>query len=244
MERKQWDAISHRIVAVWWKCCERGYLIRSSISLISSAGISADCLLEGTRRLLSRETGAWERCWIMSSGVLGCVYVYRCILHFDYQKHRISWIKVLKNLIMHYNTSKLGPRLCCWDGTLYRIKWDSFSLQTWVGLRDQAENGSSTGHPWWMVTERNASRKWKCCKTVSKGDDAVKSEVEQGYALDQAMISIFSIFRSKAGVKLTFYWWLILLRCCLSVAATLQISSQWRSCGKKYKAGRNWLPPK
>ena len=78
----------------------------------------------------------------------------------------------------------------------------------------------STGHPWWMVTERNASRKWKCCKTVSKGDDAVKSEVEQGYALDQAMISIFSIFRSKAGVKLTFYWWLILLRCCLSVAAT------------------------
>ena len=155
MERKQWDAISHRIVAVWWKCCERGYLIRSSISLISSAGISADCLLEGTRRLLSRETGAWETSrgagsiWLMSSGVLGCVYVYRCILHFDYQKHRISWIKVLKNLIMHYNTSKLGPRLCCWDGTLYRIKWDSFSVQTWVGLRDQAENGSSTGHPWW-----------------------------------------------------------------------------------------------
>ena len=93
--------------------------------------------------------GDIERCWLMSSGVLGCVYVYRCILHFDYQKHRISWIKVLKNLIMHYNTSKLGPRLCCWDGTLYRIKWDSFSLQTWVGLRDQAENGSSTGHPWW-----------------------------------------------------------------------------------------------
>ena len=129
------------------------------------------------------------------------------------------------------------------------LGWDS--LQNKMRLIQSTDVGwiAGPGREWQqyrpplvMVTERNASRKWKCCKTVSKGDDAVKSEVEQGYALDQAMISIFSIFRSKAGVKLTFYWWLILLRCCLSVAATQQISSQWRSCGKKYKAGRNWYP--
>ena len=113
--------------------------------------------------------------------------------------------------------------------------FSAFSVQStdlgWIaGPGREWQQYYSTGHPWWMVTERNASRKWKCCKTVSKGDDAVKSEVEQGYALDQAMISIFSIFRSKAGVKLTFYWWLILLRCCLSVAATLQTTVMLPVC--------------
>ena len=35
--------------------------------------------------------------------------------------------------------------------------------------------------------------------------DGAGREALQGYAVDRAMISIFSIFRSKAGVKLTFY---------------------------------------
>ena len=158
--------------------------------------------------------GDIERCWLMESGVY-----YICLLHFDCLVnlkiiHRLYW---------------------AWIKSPEEIKWDSFSVQStdvgWIaGPGREWQQYSITGHPWWTVTERNASRKWKCCKTVSKGDDAVKSEVEQGYALDQAMISIFSIFRSKAGVKLTFYWWLILLRCCLSVAATLQTTVMLPVC--------------
>ena len=75
--------------------------------------------------------GDIERCWLIASGVLACVY-YICMLHFDCLVN----LKIIHRLYWAWIKSP--------EETKWNVTHSVFSLQTWAGLRDQAENGSST----------------------------------------------------------------------------------------------------